>query len=207
MDQPQTQAVDRQVMRLGDDRRAQLGLVERAEPLVVIAGHDRQRAPPAPEFGQGLQALASQQIVVGAPRAHPEVAEVAGDHQGIVARQSAQPGAEAAVAIGTIDSQVNIAGEVVRHGRNVLAVRYILVRVRRTRDRSDARVPRCRPDRFLARGVARCRRRACRAAGPAAAGADPEVGKGRALPRGMDLGVPPRGTGSRRRAAWIASSG
>ena len=39
-------------------------------------------------------------------------------------RQSAQPGAEAAIAIGSVISQVNIAGEVVRHGRNILAVCY-----------------------------------------------------------------------------------
>ena len=180
-------------MRLGDDRRAQLGLVERAEPLVVIAGHDRQRAPLAPELGQGPQAFAAQRIVVSAARAHPEVAKIADDHQGIVARQSAQPGAEAAVAIGSIISQVNIAGEVMRHGRNILAVSYSWSGspnkrpARRVRGRAVGQVLRG------SRG-ARCSSRRALRPGAAGAGPEPEIGKSRALPRGMNLGKMPRGT-------------
>jgi hypothetical protein len=121
VDKPQPKTVDREIMWLGDDPCPQLALVKRAEPRVVIARHDRQRASLAPELGQGPKALAAQQIDLPSPRSHPEVAEVTDDEEVVVTGQSAQPRAEAPVAIGTIESQVNIAREVMRHGPGILA--------------------------------------------------------------------------------------
>ena len=76
--------------------------------------------PAASEIRPGPQAVAVEQsLVVGVARAHPEVAKVAADHQLIVGRQAAQPVAKAAVAIGTIEPKVNVAGEVMRHSQPI----------------------------------------------------------------------------------------
>lgn len=88
VDDADAQSVQSHIVRFDYDPCPQLGLVERAKPLVMIAGHDRQRAPSPPEFGQGLQALEVAWIVMLAVRTHPEIAKIAGNHQGIVGRQS-----------------------------------------------------------------------------------------------------------------------
>ena len=88
VDDSDTKAVQRHIVRLGDDRCPQLRIVERAEPFVVITGHDGQRAASTPEFGQASQALATQTDFMLMARTHPEIAKIAGDDQGIVGRQA-----------------------------------------------------------------------------------------------------------------------
>ena len=119
MDQPDPKAVNDHVMRLGDDPAPNSALIEPTEPFVVIAGHDRQRAPPMAELGQVREARVGGQLVFGEPGAHPEIAEVADDHQVVRRREPAEPGAEAAVAFGMVPAQVDIAGEVMRHGQQI----------------------------------------------------------------------------------------
>ena len=130
---------------------------------------------------------------MGAPRAHPEIAKITDDHQRVVAAQSAQPGAKAAIAIGSVVPEMNIAGEVVRHGRNFLAVVY-----------SWSESPNKRPVtlRTVARSTRSCRGsprfsppgRLPHVAGGDSPRPDPEIGKSRALPRRVNLGKTPRRT-------------
>ena len=83
MDKADAQAVNRQIVGFGDDPGTDLARVKRGEPCVVIAHHDRQRAPLAPEVRQSLKAWIIGQLALGVPGPHPEIAQVADDHQAI----------------------------------------------------------------------------------------------------------------------------
>src|SRR5262249_34699219 len=109
VDQAEPQSVGRQVVRLAKDLRSPLGLVEGTEPGVVVAGHDGELAASPTEGGQGLDAPAALELVPGAagPRAHPEVAKVADDHQLVVAAEPLDPGVKTVVAFRTIRAEVH----------------------------------------------------------------------------------------------------
>ena len=82
------QAVYREFIGIRNDARAQFVLVERAKPRVVVAGHDRELAATALEFGQPPQAIASQEVARARARGHPEIAEIAGDQEGVIGGQA-----------------------------------------------------------------------------------------------------------------------
>jgi hypothetical protein len=117
MHDSQAQAGNRDIEGVGNDLRAQLACVKRAEPGIVIAGHDRQGASVAVELGQSRQALAAQELTGAVPGGHPEIAEITRDQESIDASQAANPCAEPPVAIRSIGPQVDVAGEIVRHDR------------------------------------------------------------------------------------------
>src|SRR5207237_6088098 len=99
MDQPQPHAMNRQIIRFGNDLRPKFARVEWAEPRIMVARHDGERAPVAAKLGQGAEALATRPRILDRPRPHPEVTQVADDDQGVIAAQPAHPVPETAVAL------------------------------------------------------------------------------------------------------------
>ena len=92
--------------------------VKRAEPRIVIAGHYRECSAPALEFSQTRVRLSFRIRVAGRDR---EAIQKSQRSPAIKRASSAvnrlKPIAEATVAIGSIESQVDIAGEIMRHDR------------------------------------------------------------------------------------------
>ena len=122
MNQPDPLSINGHIVGFGDDPSTELPLVERAEPTVVVAGHDGERTTPAAKPGQGAETVGFKRLVAGAASAHPEVAEIAAQDQFIVGVQSQEPVAEAAVSLGAIGPEMDVAGEVMRHVGRVSAV-------------------------------------------------------------------------------------
>ena len=78
--------------------------------------------PRRPEFRQDPEAGISRQPVRGGAGTHPEVAQVADDHQIVGRGDLAEPVAEPTVAFGMILAQMDVAGEVMRHVQKVPTV-------------------------------------------------------------------------------------
>ena len=172
----------------------------------MIAGHDRQRAPLLAKFGQSPQALRVEQVVSAAPRSpsrnRRDHRRSPADRRGSIG--SASRGSGGRDRVGRFAGE--LAGEVVRHGRNVLAVRsWSGSEIPAQETGSAACTAAFEPADFLTRGVAGAPATRSRAR-PGRGRRDPEIGKGRALPRGVDLAAA-RPRGSRRGPPGCASSG
>ena len=140
-------------------RSAQFSLVKRAKPRVVVAGHDRKVAALAPELGEAPQAGAFAGAWSGCcarpSRNRRDRRRSRVSHRG---RSCDEPVAEAPVAIGSIESQVDVAGEIMRHDQRISAATSSWSRSQRRRPAGGGRAALlCWL--FSTRGSRRCSRR------------------------------------------------
>lgn len=116
VDQPQSQAFHLHIKGFVDHAGVQDPFVERAEPRVVITDQDDEGASPRSELSECAEARASHWIAISLSRSEPEVAEIADDGQRIVGGEAIDEARESSRAFGAVEPEMNVTGEIGRHG-------------------------------------------------------------------------------------------